>query len=107
MRGADTFTESFFLMKRLDDFVPTGHPLRPILETVNKALVANKYIEFVIAARLDWPAITAKDEVNLERRLLPHPRPSDIYAPADFGRIHQDLRRIGMTLSMLCEEYCA
>jgi len=40
MRGADTFTESLFLMKRLDDFVPTGHPLRPIREMVNKALVA-------------------------------------------------------------------
>ena len=31
MRGADTFTESLFLMKRLDDFVPTGHPLRAML----------------------------------------------------------------------------
>lgn len=40
MRGADTFTESLFLMKRLDDFVPAGHPLREIREMVNKALVA-------------------------------------------------------------------
>lgn len=40
MRGADTFTESLFLMKRLDDFVPTDHPLREIREMVNKALVA-------------------------------------------------------------------
>jgi transposase len=40
MRGADTFTESLFPMKRLDDFVPTGHPLRPLREMVNKALVA-------------------------------------------------------------------
>jgi transposase len=40
MRGADTFTESLFLMKRLDDFVPTGHPLRAIRERVNKGLVA-------------------------------------------------------------------
>ncbi len=40
MRGADTFTESLFLMKRLDDFVPPCHPLREIREMVNKALVA-------------------------------------------------------------------
>ena len=40
MRGADTFTESLFLMKRLDDFVPADHPLRTIREMVNKALVA-------------------------------------------------------------------
>jgi hypothetical protein len=40
MRGADTFTESLFLMKQLDDFVPAGHPLRTIRGMVNKALVA-------------------------------------------------------------------
>ncbi len=40
MRGADTFTESRFLLKRLDDFVPARHPLRAIHEMVNKVLVA-------------------------------------------------------------------
>ena len=39
MRGADTFTESLFTMRRLDDFVPATHPLRPIREMVNQALV--------------------------------------------------------------------
>jgi transposase len=38
MRGADTFTESLFTMRRLDDFVPAQHPLRPIREIVNQAL---------------------------------------------------------------------
>jgi hypothetical protein len=38
MRGADTFTESLFLMKRLDDFVPADHPLREIREMLNKVL---------------------------------------------------------------------
>ena len=28
MRGADTFTESLFTMRHLDDFVPADHPLR-------------------------------------------------------------------------------
>lgn len=28
MRGADTFTESLFTIRRLDDFVPDKHPLR-------------------------------------------------------------------------------
>lgn len=31
MRGADTFTESLFTMRRLEDFVPDNHPLRPRL----------------------------------------------------------------------------
>ena len=39
MRGADTFTESLFTMRRLDDFVPATHPLRPIREMVNQALM--------------------------------------------------------------------
>ena len=38
MRGADTFTESLFTLKKLDDFVPANHPLRPIRAMVNKAL---------------------------------------------------------------------
>ena len=39
MRGADTFTESFFTMRHLDDFVPENHPLRPIRVMVNAALL--------------------------------------------------------------------
>ena len=39
MRGADTFTESLFTMRHLEDFVPADHPLRPIRQMVNEALV--------------------------------------------------------------------
>ena len=39
MRGADTFTESLFTMQKLEDFVPVDHPLRPIRQMVNAALV--------------------------------------------------------------------
>ena len=39
MRGADTFTESLFTMRRLEDFVPANHPLRPIRAMVNEALL--------------------------------------------------------------------
>jgi len=38
MRGADTFTESLFTVQKLEDFVPSNHPLRPIREMVNTAL---------------------------------------------------------------------
>ena len=38
MRGSDTFTESLFTMRRLDEFVPPTHPLRPVREMVNVAL---------------------------------------------------------------------
>ena len=39
MRGADIFTESLFTMRKLEDFVPADHPLRPIRQMVNAALV--------------------------------------------------------------------
>lgn len=39
MRGSDTFTESLFSMRKLEDFVPADHPLRPIRQMVNAALV--------------------------------------------------------------------
>ncbi len=38
MRGADTFTESLFSTRRLDDFVPASHPLRVIRKMTNAAL---------------------------------------------------------------------
>ncbi len=38
MRGADTYTEGLFTLKKLDDFVPDSHPLRVIRTMVNKAL---------------------------------------------------------------------
>ncbi|MBC7958067.1 MAG: IS5 family transposase [Cytophagales bacterium] len=38
MRGSDTFNESLFTMKKLDDFVPAKHPLRVIRVMVNEAL---------------------------------------------------------------------
>lgn len=39
MRGSDVFMEQLFTMKRLEDFVPADHPLRPIRLMVNEALV--------------------------------------------------------------------
>jgi transposase len=38
MRAADTFTESLFTLRHLDDFVPVSHPLRPVRKMVNLAL---------------------------------------------------------------------
>lgn len=38
MRGMDEMQESLFTMSKLEDFVPAGHPLRPIRVLVNDAL---------------------------------------------------------------------
>lgn len=69
--------------------------------------VVTKYVGLAVAAGLDGLAIAAMDEATLERRLLAAPRPRDRYAQPDYGRIHQELARKGMTLMLLWEEYCA
>ena len=38
MRAADTYTESLFTVKKLEDFIPQNHPLRPIRKMVNETL---------------------------------------------------------------------
>lgn len=38
MRGADTFTEKLFTMRKLEDFIPADHPLRVIRKMGNSAL---------------------------------------------------------------------
>jgi len=38
MRGSDGMQESLFMMSKLDDFVPSDHPLRPIQVLVDEAL---------------------------------------------------------------------
>lgn len=58
-----------------------------------------------LATGLDWPAVAPMDEATLERRLLAAPQPSDAYAQASYGRIHQELRRKDMTLALPREEY--
>ncbi|KQV59514.1 IS5 family transposase [Duganella sp. Root336D2] len=38
MRGPDTFTESLFSVRKLEDFIPANHPLRAIRQMANAAL---------------------------------------------------------------------
>lgn len=69
--------------------------------------VVTKYVGLAVAAGLDAQSVAAMDETSLERRLLAHHRPSDTFAQVDYGRIHQELGRKGVTLMLLWEEYCA
>ena len=69
--------------------------------------VVTKYVGLAAAADLDWPTVQASDEITLERRLLVAPERPRAHVQPDFGRIHQELRRKGMTLMLLWEEYQA
>ena len=69
--------------------------------------VVTKYVGLAAAAGLDWPAVQGYDEITLERRLLVAPQKPRGHIQPDFGRLHQELRRKGMTLMLLWEEYRA
>jgi transposase len=69
--------------------------------------VVTKYVGLAGAAGLDWAIACDMDEGELERRLLGKPTGPAAYAQPDYGRIHQELRRKGVTLTLLWEEYQA
>lgn len=72
---------------------------------ISKGVVA-KYTSLAAAAGLDWPTVQTLSETALERHLVGgrSDRPCH-YVQPDFGRVHQELRRKGMTLMLLWQEY--
>ncbi len=61
------------------------------------------------ASGLSWPLPASLSELELERRLFapPLPRVADTRAVPDWAVIHRELRRAGVTLMLLWEEYRA
>jgi len=85
----------------------TGLSLEAIARALNlsKGVVA-KYLKLATAAGLSWPLPEGLDDGALERRLYGQPaaRVSAFVEP-DHAAIHQELKRKGVTLSLLWEEY--
>ena len=61
------------------------------------------------ASGLSWPLPEALSDRELERRLFPPPPavPADTRVVPDWAAVHQELRRPGVTLMLLWEEYRA
>ena len=75
--------------------------------SISKGVVA-KYVSLATASGLEnWETIAALGEAELERRLFgAGPEQRRVVEP-DFGRVHLELRRKGVTLTLLWEEYRA
>lgn len=70
--------------------------------------VVSKYLKAAQAAGLSWPLPDELDDTTLAGRLLGPPAVSPSrWALPDFPAIHQELKRKGVTLTLLWEEYCA
>jgi transposase len=69
----------------------------------------SKYVNRARRAGLSWPLPPElDDDVQLENRLYPPPSelPSDQRPHPEWALVHRELRRPGVTLMLLWEEYC-
>ena len=69
----------------------------------------SKYLNRARRAGLTWPLPPElDDDVRLETRLYPPPSdlPSEARPHPDWAVVHRELRRPGVTLMLLWEEYC-
>ncbi len=67
--------------------------------------VVNKYVGLANAAGLNWSAVRDWDEKTLASRLLPRSASLTPCVQLDWGHIHRELDRKGMTMMLLWEEY--
>jgi len=65
----------------------------------------SEYLQRVARAGLAWPLPAELDEAALEARLFPAPAPVRERAAPECVHIHQELKRVGVTLHLLWEEY--
>jgi transposase len=69
--------------------------------------VVGKYVSLAQAQELSWPLPEGMDESALEARLYPPRTATTRFAEPDYPRIHQELKRKGVTLQLLWSEYVA
>lgn len=69
--------------------------------------VVSKYVSRAAAGGLDWATVAGLSEAELERRLLGRSANDARIASPDFARVHVELRRKGVTLTLLWQEYRA
>jgi transposase len=65
----------------------------------------SEYVRRAQRAGLAWPLPPELDEATLEARLFPPAETGREQVPPDLVRIHQELKRPGVTLHLLWEEY--
>lgn len=91
-------------------YFESGLSIRAIARSIGASpSTVGDYIRRAQVAELDWPAAQALDEQALEARLFPGLPPTTPTSRAlpDWTHVHQELRRKGVTRSLLWQEYKA
>lgn len=73
---------------------------------ISKGAVA-KYVGLASAAGLDWETVQDWSEQQLTAALLPRTPGAQPFIEPDWSRVHRELDRKGMTLTLLWQEYVA
>ena len=71
---------------------------------ISKGAVS-KYVQRAQERGLGWPLTADLDDGQLESLLFRQSVPREHYAVPDFAHVHQELKRKGVTLQLLWEEY--
>jgi len=69
--------------------------------------VVTKYVGLAQTHGIGWPLPQGQDDVTLERLLLPPRKPASNKVEPDCFQIHTELKRKGVTMQLLWEEYVA
>jgi transposase len=87
----------------------TGLRIRAIARCVNASpATVGDYLRRAEAAGLSWPLPTQLDDTTLEERLFPPAKPKGSRRPLpDWAEVHRELKRKGVTLALLWQEYKA
>ena len=86
-----------------------GMSVRAIARSVKASpSTVGEYIRRAEVHGLGWPLPGSLDDGELEHRLFPTPAPSGTRRPLpDWSKVHRELRRKGVTLALLWQEYKA
>lgn len=98
-------------MRKIRDVLRYRHSTHLSLEAIARALniskgVVAKYLKLANDAGLGWPLPDDLDDAALQKRLFQQPTArAPTFAEPDYAEVHQELKRKGVTLILLWEEY--
>ena len=98
-------------MRKIRDVLRYRHSTDLSLSAIARALniskgVVAKYLKLSAEAGLGWPLPEDWDDAALERRLYQQPTArAPTFVEPDYADVHQELKRKGVTLILLWEEY--
>ena len=98
-------------MRKIRDVLRYRHSAGLSLDAIARALnlskgVVAKYLRLALAAGLGWPLPEDLDDSGLEKLLYRQAVAREpTYAEPDYALVHQELKKKGVTLTLLWEEY--